>query len=344
MATNNVDTNTDKSLFAKAKDTLFGLKHQAEEFLFSQKNKSEIKGMSRAEFEATKAKLESSLHFKKQQFASGAQFQTGANVNMKYEEVNKQEFQRAPDVLFQKTQVVDDKKDELAYAKLDKNEVRVLPTLKLQEKPVIIEKEIEYEKPVEIKQTIIHQEKPIIIEKPIIKETHEHYREETQYERKNQKIVTESVSEQDTGNKDQEALLNLRKERIDSYNDTTPIVQYQKENVQLDTDFRQKPTEVREKEVVYQQPVEIQRTQIEKIIPKVREEVTLEKEHIHQKLAPEVYQEETRQVIGNDKYFSQDTTARTDLNNGAPINDASTWTNASNESYVAGEENRKQVM
>jgi len=339
MATNNVDTNTDKSLFAKAKDTLYGLKHQAKEFLFSQKNNSEIKGMSRVQFEATKAKLESSLHFKKQQqqFASGAQFQTGANMNMKYEEVNKQEFQRAPDVLFQKTLVVDDKKDELAYAKLDKSEVRVLPTLKLQEKPVIIEKEIEYEKPVEIKQTIIHQEKPIIIEKPIIKETHEHYREQTQYERKNQKIITESVSEHDVGNKEQEALLNLRKERIDSYNDTTPIVQHQKENVQLDTDFRQKPTEVREKEVVYQQPVEIQRTQIEKIIPKVREEVTLEKEHIHQKLAPEVYQEETRQVFADDKYFSQDTT-------GALINDASTLTNASNQSYVAGEENRKEVM
>jgi len=337
MATNNVDTTNDKSLFAKAKDTFYGLKHQAEEFLFK-KNNNEVKGMSRAQFEATKATLESSLHFKKQEkFVSGAQLQTGAN--MKYEQVDQQEFRKAPDVLFQQTLVQDDKKDEIAYSKLDQNEVRVLPTLKLQEKPIIIEKEIEYNKPVEIKQTIIHQERPVIIEKPIIKETHEHYREGTQYEKKEQKIVTESVSEQDVGNKDQEALLNLRKERIDSYNDTTPIVQYQKQNIQLDTDFREQPTEVREKEVVYQQPVEIQRTKIEKIIPKVREEVTLEKEHVHQKLAPEVYQEETRQVYDNDKYFSQETTTRTNLNG-----DASTLPNADNVPRVAGEENRKEVI
>jgi molybdopterin converting factor small subunit len=280
---------------------------------------------------------QSQLQSQSQSQVQSQQFQqTTLSNNMgqkKYEEVNQSEFHKVPDIVLQKTEVKDfDNKDEIKYKTMDKNEVHVLPTLHVQEKPVIIEKEIEYEKPVEVKQTIIHQEKPIIVEQPIIKQTNEHYREATQHIQSNEKIVKEKVSEQDVGNLDEQAILNLRKDRIDSYNDTTPIVQYQKQNVQLDTDFRQKPTEVREKEVVYEQPVEIQRTQIEKIIPKVREEVTLEKEHIHQKLAPEVYQEETRQVFGNDKYFSQDTT---NLNNGDTF---------VAQPPVAGEENRKQVM
>jgi len=145
--------------------------------------------MPKKKFEATKTELESSLHFKQQeelnndaaqlqnqsglessQYQSGVEFQNqnGANINMNYEEVNQQEFVKAPDVLLQQTKVVDDKKDEKQYAQLDKNEVHVLPTIHVKEKPVIVEKEIEFEKPVEIKQTIIHKEKPIIVEKPRI--------------------------------------------------------------------------------------------------------------------------------------------------------------------------------
>jgi len=343
MATNNTEntnikaeTNAnDKSLFSKAKDTLVDLGQQAAS-LFSENNAddSEIKGMSKEQFEKTKEKLEPALHLKQKEMTNDVQFQSenGANVNMKYEQVNQQEFVKAPAVLNQKTEFVDDKRDELKYSKIDKNEVHVLPTIHVQEKPVIIEKEIEFEKPIEIKETIIHREKPIIVEKPIIKEKHEHYREATQLEKNHQKIVTENISSQDTGTQDQEAILNLRQERINSHSDTTPIIQHEKQNVQLDTEFRAQPTQIREKEVVYEQPVEIQRTEIEKIKPKIREEVTLEKEHIRETVAPEVHQANAK-VVESEKYFSQDTARN---NN----NDVSTSAN------MVHEENKqkKEVM
>jgi len=222
----------------------------------------------------------------------------GANVNGKFEQVDKQEFLKAPDVLLQKTEVHDDKKDEVRYSKLDQDEVHVLPTIHVEEKPIIVEKEIVYEKPVEIRQTIIHKEKPVIIEQPIIKEKHEHYREATEHIKTDTKIVKETVSEQDAGNQDTNALLDLRKGIVDEYsNNSKPIVQKEKQFVQLDTEVREQPTQVHEKQVIYQQPVEIQKTHIEKIKPKVREEVTLEKEHIHEKLAPEIYQENVKKSI-----------------------------------------------
>jgi hypothetical protein len=328
MATDNttITTEENKSLLAKTKDTLMGLKSQAEDFFFSKKVDGEVKGMSRLEFEATKAKLESILHFKKaqdfqqqqQQFETTTNIQpvkqegdlsrfgtdtiNGATLDKKYEKVDKQEFAKAPEVLHQQTEFHDDRKDEVKFS--DKNEVHVLPTLHVEEKPVIVEKEIQYEKPVEIKQTIVHQEKPIIIEQPIIKETHEHYREATDYQKTNTKVVKETVSDQHVGNQDAEALLNLRKERLDQH-DTTPIVQKEKQFVQLDTEVREQPTQVHEKQVIYQQPVEIQKTHIEKIKPVVREQVTLEKEHVHEKLAPEVYQEDAKKT-STQQFYSQD--------------------------------------
>jgi len=175
----------------------------------------------------------------------------------------------------------------------------------VEEKPIIIEREIEYSKPVEIRQTIIHKEKPIIIEQPIIREKHEHYREAPEYAKTTNKIVTETVSEQDTGNQDTEALLNLRKQRIDEYsNNSQPIVKREKEVIQLEADIREQPTQVHEKQVIYQQPVEIQKTHIEKIKPIVREEVTFEKEHIHEKLAPEIHRENAKKST-TEQFFSE---------------------------------------
>jgi len=224
-----------------------------------------------------------------------------------YEEVNRNEFNKIPDIALQKNELIEDnKQDENKYKLLDKNEVHVLPTIHVQEKPKIIEKEIEYIKPVQIKETIIHKEKPIIIEQPIVKEKYEHYRETPDYIRNNEKIVTETVHEKDVGNLDQEQLLNLRQERMQQFNDTTPIIKHEKEQIQLDTDIREKPTEIREKEVVYQQPIEIEKTNIEKIKPKVREEVLLEKEHIHQKLAPEFYSEDAQRIRQQDEFYSKE--------------------------------------
>jgi len=378
-------TEENKSLLSKTKDTLMGLKNQAEEFFFSKKQDEKIQGMSRLEFEATKAKLESILHFKKQkdlpqqqqQFEAtsnvesvkkegdisrfGSETISGANINQKYEKVDKHEFAKAPEILGQRTEFHDDKKDEIKYSKTDKDEVHVLPTLHVEEKPVIVEKEIQYEKPVEIKQTIIHKEQPVIIEQPIIKETHEHYREATDYQKKDTKIVKETISDQDVGNQDTEALLNLRKERLDQHNDTAPIVHKEKQFVQLDTEVREQPTEVHEKQVVYQQPVEIQKTHIEKIKPKVREEVTLEKEHIHEKLAPEVYQEDVKKAATQQQYYSQDaaatgatTTTTTATASTVPADNFSTVTNdtttvqrdanADADLRIAGEQKKKQQL
>jgi len=62
--------------------------------------------------------------------------------------------------------------NEAKFEKMDGNEVHVLPTIHVKDKPIITEKEVEYTKPIEIKETVIHQEKPIIVEQPIIKEKH----------------------------------------------------------------------------------------------------------------------------------------------------------------------------
>jgi len=185
---------------------------------------------------------------------------------------------------------------ESKFQKLDVNETHILPTIHVKAKPTIIEKEIEYTKPIEIKETIVHREKPIIVEQPIIKEKNEHYREEAKIEQTKQENITESVHKQDVGNLDKESLQNLRQQYQEQFMDNTPIIQQQKEQVLLDTDYREQPTQIKEKEVVYQQPIEIEKTLIEQVKPKVREDVKVEKEHVYQKLAPELHQENVQYV------------------------------------------------
>jgi hypothetical protein len=98
-----------------------------------------------------------------------------------YASVKKEEWMQPPkEVLSESIDFKDDKKDEMKLNINDRDEIHVLPTIKIEQPPKIIEREIEYIKPVEIKQTIVHQEQPIIVEKPIIKEKFEHYRDETQ--------------------------------------------------------------------------------------------------------------------------------------------------------------------
>jgi len=257
-----------------------------------------------------------------------------------FEKVDKAEFEKIPDIALQRNEVIDDRKDELKYKTLDKDEVHILPTLHVQEKPIIIEKEIEYEKPVQVKQTIIHQEKPIIIEQPIIKEKHEHYRESTEYVKHDEKIVRETVHEQDVGNLDKEELAKLRTQRIEEYQDTTPIIHKEKEQIQLQADIREKPTIINEKEVVYKQPVEIQQTVVEKIKPTVREEVTLEKEHIYQKLVPEVHIDNTTQIFEGDTYYSKDVAN----NRVIATNDVNTNTNTNESSGIEQEQNQKREV
>jgi len=127
---------------------------------------------------------------------------------MQYQEVDKNEYEQIPDMVFEQNEVVDNKLDEEKYKVLDQDEIHTLPTIHVKAKPRIIEKEVEYIKPIEVKETIIHREKPIIIEQPIINEKHEHYRERPQYQRNQEKIITETIHEEDVGNLDQEELKN----------------------------------------------------------------------------------------------------------------------------------------
>jgi len=200
---------------------------------------------------------------------------------------------------------VNEAENQLKFEKMDMNETHILPTIHLKDKPRIIEKEVEYNKPIEIKETIIHKEKPIIIEQPIIKEKHEQYFEETKLEQKKQETIKESIHEKDVGNLDQQALENLREQRKQEFMDITPNVEYQKQQVQLDTEYRENPTQINEKEVVYQQPIEIEKTTIEQVKPTIHEDIKVEKEHVYQKVAPEFQQANVQFVQVNEQEMRQ---------------------------------------
>lgn len=172
----------------------------------------------------------------------------------------------------------------------------VLPPIRIKENPIIVEKEIIYQKPIEIRQTIIHKEKPIIIEQHTIKEKYEHYRESAQYIKEEEKVVRDIVNQDINSNQDA-ILEKLRAQKIEEHRDVSPIIHYQKQHIHLQTDIRVQPDQIYEKEIIYEQPVEIQKTQIEKLKSKVVEEVTLEKNHIHQKLSPEFHVQEPKKNI-----------------------------------------------
>jgi len=84
------------------------------------------------------------------------------------------------------------------------------------------------------------------------------------------------------------------------------LLNMKKKYVQLETEFRQKPTEIREKEVIYQQPIEVERTNIENVKSIIREDVLLEKEHIYQKLAPKIQSQNVQHIRQNDEFYSKD--------------------------------------
>jgi len=228
------------------------------------------------------------------QFESNSQLgqQNQYGNEMKYEQSSKQEMAQSN---WSETE------NKSNYEKMDQNETHILPTIHVQAKPTIVEKEVEYHKPVEIKETIVHKEKPIVVEQPIIKETFEHVEQQPQYEQHQQNIIKQSTHEKDVGNLDQQALENLREQRKQEFMDTKPIVEHQKERVELDTEYHEQPTQVKEKEVVYQQPIEIEKQNVEQVIPKVKENVTLQKEHVYQKLAPDVQQNDAQVIQENQK-------------------------------------------
>jgi len=68
------------------------------------------------------------------------------------------------------------------------------------------------------------------------------------------------------------------------------------------------------KEVIYQQPIEIERHNIENIKPTIHENVLLDKEHVYQKMAPEIQFENVQHVHQNEEFYSKDTNSNNNLN------------------------------
>jgi len=108
------------------------------------------------------------------------------------------------------------------------------------------------------------------------------------------------------GNLAQEELRNLKEQKLQEFNDTTPIITHEKECIPLEADIREMPTEIREKEVIYHQPVEIEKANIEIIKPKVREDIIKEEEHTYQKMTPEIYTNDPQHASQGDEFYSQD--------------------------------------
>jgi len=146
-----------------------------------------------------------------------------------YQEVKENNFLEIPEQVFDKVQVHDDVKlsNEDENMRIN-NEYHVLPTIKVQEAPTIIEKEVEYIKPVEIHQTIIEKEIPTIIERPIIVQKQEHYLEPTQVIHEENKIITERKDNEYFNVNEQETIENLRKERQEAFNNQVPLVEHKK--------------------------------------------------------------------------------------------------------------------
>jgi len=234
---------------------------------------------------------------------------SGLNLNVNeqrnFEEVRQSDFENMPNIA--STSMVEENKENKV---LEQNEVHVLPTIYVQEKPKIIEKEVEYIKPVEVKQTIVHKEKPIIVEQPIIKEKHEHYREAADYVKNHAEIITENKEQlNNMGNIEQETLKNLKEQKLQEFNDTTPIIEREKQTINLQSEVIEQPTQLREKEVVYHQPIEIEKTNIEKVLPTVREDVTTLKQHSFEKMEPEIISNQPKVVHDNNNELNQQSQA-----------------------------------
>jgi len=232
---------------------------------------------------------------------------TGMNMNaQQYQPINRLQFETEPSLLHKQPIIRDNREDEKLYASSDKNEYHVLPPIHVKERPTIVEREIEYEKPIEVHNTIIHREKPIIIEKPIIKETHEHYRDATEYIRRDENIVTEKIdSSYNMPNTNEQAILsNLKQQRLSQYQNTSPIIHNEKQHIKLDTIVKDNPSQIHEKQVVYEQPIEIEKKHIEHIVPRVHENILVEKEHVHEKLQPQVIQDNVQKRYDGDSYYA----------------------------------------
>jgi len=187
------------------------------------------------------------------------------------------------------------------------------------------------EQPVEIYRRIIHVEKPKIVEVPIYKEIHEYIREEPQYV-----TLDTNVIEEDLGTRNVSQLSPEERNRLQQYanngdlnnNNQEADIILEKEQVTLATEIRQLPTQVHEKQIIYEQPIEIERRHIETIKPTVHEQVKIINEHVSMKDEPETKVADTVVINQGHQYFTKDVAKDLELDGLDTI--STTSTNISN--------------
>jgi len=185
------------------------------------------------------------------------------------------------------------------------------------------------EQPIEITRRIIHVEKPKIIEVPIYKEIHEYIREEPQYITQNANVITQDIGSKDVSSLSEEELNRLKQyaniSNDNNNNNLQPIIEIQKEQIPLAPEIRELPPQIHEKEIIYEQPIEIERLHIEKVKPIVHEEVKILNEHVLTKMEPQTQTIEPVIINEGHKYYSKDVNDLENLNsNTKPIDDNTT--------------------
>jgi len=153
-------------------------------------------------------------------------------------------------------------------------EVHTLPPIHVHKEPVITEKEVEYVKPVQVRQKVIHREHPKIVEKPVIVEHHEHSEAPAQVKRLSPQII----SEEEFGKEH----LSMEREH--------------EKKVFPETKVEKKPIVI-DKDVKYVQPVEVEQKVIHRERPKIVEQPVIVQKHEYEKTAPEVVCRENPTVV-----------------------------------------------
>jgi len=163
------------------------------------------------------------------------------------------------------------------------------------------------EQPIEITRRIIHIEKPRIVEIKTYKEIHEYIREEPQYITKDVNTIVEDGGTKDISQLSEEEVNRLKQYANIPNNDLSnvnPTIEIQKEQVQLAPEIRELSPQMHEKEIVYEQPIEIERLHVEKIKPIIHEEVKIVNENIIMKAKPQTQSEDTVIIDEGHKYYS----------------------------------------
>jgi hypothetical protein len=137
-------------------------------------------------------------------------------------------------------------------------------------------------------------------------------------------------------------LENLKKEKLSTYENQSPIIEYQKEKIALNTEYREQPTIVNSKQTVYQQPIEIEQKYIEKVKPVVNENITINKEHVFEKLAPEHYVSNAQEINKGDEFYSKDSAAVVTTDTSATTSASTMGTKSRQEEFVAGKSSNEQ--